>query len=117
MNSKSTSAVISISHSSLELKDDKNPLDIPEDCSSLKLEKGNGGDVCKVPAAEEECSDQQMNLSEDLGGEQAVTEHLSLISSGELAKQLQGEYADSSLRLLKVGWAMVFTYCFMNVIF
>ncbi|XP_034258559.1 raftlin [Pantherophis guttatus] len=88
MNSKSTSAVISISHSSLELKDDKNRLDIPEDCSSLKLEKGNGGDVCKVPAAEEECSDQQMNLSEHLG-EQTVTEHLSLISSGELARQLQ----------------------------
>ncbi|XP_070582529.1 raftlin [Erythrolamprus reginae] len=85
--SKSTSAVISTS--SLELKDDKNPLDILEDCGSLNFEKGNGGDVCKVPAAEEECSDQQMNLSEDLKGEQEVTEHLCLISSGELARQLQ----------------------------
>ncbi|XP_013927352.1 PREDICTED: raftlin isoform X1 [Thamnophis sirtalis] len=89
MSSKSTSAVISISPSSLELKDDKTPLDIPEDCGSLNLEKSNCGDICKVPAEEEECSDQQMNLSEDLGGEQAGTEHINLISSGELARQLQ----------------------------
>ncbi|KAM3820806.1 raftlin [Vipera latastei] len=88
MNSKSSSAVISISNSSRELKDDKNPLDIPEDCASLNLEKGNGIDVCKVPAGEEEGSNQQVNPSEDLGGEQAVTEHLSLSSPGELGGQL-----------------------------
>ncbi|XP_026564059.1 raftlin [Pseudonaja textilis] len=84
MNSKSISAVISISNSSPELKDDKN-----EDCSSLIFEKGNDSDVCKVLATEEECSDQQMNSSEDLGGEQAITEHISLMSSGELRGKLQ----------------------------
>ncbi|KAM6450164.1 raftlin isoform 1-T2 [Liasis olivaceus] len=89
MNSKSSSAVISISNSSRELKGDKNPLDIPEDCASLNLEKGDCADVCKVPAAEEGGSDQHVNPGEDLGGEREVTEHLSLSSAGEPGDQLQ----------------------------
>ncbi|XP_063159932.1 raftlin [Candoia aspera] len=91
MNSKSSSAAISISNSSRELKGDKNPLDIPEDCASLNLEKGDCTDVCKVSAAAAAAggSHEHVNPSEDLGGEREVTEHLSLSSAGEHEEQLQ----------------------------
>ncbi|XP_060104712.1 raftlin [Heteronotia binoei] len=89
MNSKSSSAVISSSNSSRELRGDKTPLDFPEDCALLDYEKDrtNGS---KIPtAASEENVDQCINPSEDLRGEGQVTEQLSLSSAEEKGGQLQ----------------------------
>ncbi|XP_053265651.1 raftlin isoform X1 [Podarcis raffonei] len=89
MNSKSSSAVISTSNSSRELKGDKNPSDFAEDCVSSDHEKAGCTNGCKVPAAREENLDQCVDPNEDLRGEGQVIEHLSLSSAGENGGQLQ----------------------------
>ncbi|XP_048367482.1 raftlin isoform X2 [Sphaerodactylus townsendi] len=89
MSSKSSSAIISSSNSSRELRGDKTPSDFPEHCALLDHEKDgtNGNEVPK--AASEEDVGQCVNPSEDLGGEGQVTEHLSLSSAEENGGQLQ----------------------------
>lgn len=92
-NSKNSSAVTSTSNSSRELKGDTNPSDCPEDCASLDHEKADSTNGDKIPGEREENRDRHMDLSEDLGGEGQVTEHLSLSSAGEHEGQPQGENA------------------------
>lgn len=104
MNSKSSSAVISSSNSSRELRGDKTPSDFPEDCALLDHEKEytNGG---KIPtAASEENVDQCINPSEDPRGQGQVTEHLSLSSAEEKGGQLQGEKTNGSPRLQHISY-------------
>ncbi|KAF7238280.1 Raftlin, partial [Varanus komodoensis] len=89
MSFKSSSAAISTSNSSRELKGDKNPSDLPEDSVSLDREKADCTNEYKVPATGEENVDQNVDPSEDPGGEGQVTEHLSLSSIGENGGQHQ----------------------------
>ncbi|XP_062984623.1 raftlin [Elgaria multicarinata webbii] len=89
MSSKSSSAVISTSNSSRELKGDKNPSDFHEDCASLDHDKADCTNGCKIPAPREENVDHCEDPNEDPGGEGQVTEHLSLSSVGENGGQLQ----------------------------
>ncbi|XP_053119699.1 raftlin [Hemicordylus capensis] len=92
MNSKSSSAVICTSNSSRELRElrgGRNLSDFPEDCASLDPEKADCTNGCKIPEARKENVDQCVDVSEDLGGEGQITEHLSLSSAGENGGQPQ----------------------------
>ncbi|XP_067418056.1 raftlin isoform X3 [Emydura macquarii macquarii] len=99
VNSQASTTVASTGNNSAQPEDVKKASDSPEDHASLDSEKANGTNGCSAPASSEENADQSLKPSEDLRGEEKVTEQLGLNSAEENGEQFQGGSPSVSPRL------------------